>query len=150
MMGFRCFAAAVCAFVFVISTSAADKWTSVRSQNFLLVGNATEAQIRRVGRNLEQFRAAFALLFPAAGQQASTGTTVIVFKDDPSFRPYKPLYEGKPANLAGFFQAGSDINFIALTGDTQTPRIIYHEFLHSMTRDSNQRMPTWAMEGLAE
>src|SRR5262245_25511956 len=39
-------------------TYAADKWLSVRSKNFLLVGNASEATIKRVGRELEEFRTA--------------------------------------------------------------------------------------------
>src|SRR5438093_7692512 len=114
---------------------AADKWISLRSKNFLLVGNASESQIRRVGRNLEEFRAAFGQLFPAITQKNPPPITVIVFKDDNSFRPFKPVYQGKPANVSGFFQAGNDVNFIALTGDTQTPHVIYHEFVHALTKD---------------
>ncbi len=132
------------------SLDAADKWLSIRSKNFLLVGNGSESQIRRVGRNLEEFRAGFAVLFPSTGQQSSPPITVIVFKDDASFRPFKPLYEGKPANVAGYFQAGSDANYIALTGDTETPRVIYHEFVHSLTKDAASSLPLWASEGLAE
>src|SRR5688572_20385511 len=85
---------------------AADKWLSVRSRNFLLVGSGSESQIRRVGRDLEEFRAAFVSLFPWAGKESMVGTTVVVFRNDQTFRPFKPLYEGKPANVAGFFQAG--------------------------------------------
>jgi len=106
--------------------------------------------MRRVGRNLEEFRAAFASLFPwVREEQASVGTTVVVFKDDSSFRPYKPLYEGKPANVAGYFQAGPDVNFIALTAAAETPHVIYHELVHSFTKDATA-MPLWAGEGLAE
>jgi hypothetical protein len=50
---------------------AADKWVSIRSKNFLLVGTASESQIRRVGRDLEEFREGFAKLFPWAGQQSA-------------------------------------------------------------------------------
>jgi tetratricopeptide (TPR) repeat protein len=132
------------------SARAADKWISVRSQNFLLVGNAGDARIRRVARDLEEFRAAFATLFPGTGKQSSVGTTVIVFKDDGSFKPYKPLYEGKPANISGYFQPGRDMNFIALDSDLDSPKVIYHEFVHQLTRDTTQRLPTWVSEGLAE
>ena len=131
------------------SGHAADKWTSARSKNFLFVGNATESQIRRVGRNLEEFRAGLALLFPAINQKSPLPITVVVFKDDGSFRPFKPLYQGKPANVTGFFQSGTDANFIALSADIQTPHVIYHEFVHSLTRDIVQ-LPPWANEGLAE
>lgn len=129
---------------------AADKWLSIRSKNFLLVGNASESQIRRVGRNLEQFRTAFATLFPAVNKESTTGITVIVFKDDSSFRPFKPLYEGKPANVAGIFQSGNDVNFIALTADQQSPHVIFHEYVHSLTKDATRPLPPWASEGLAE
>src|SRR5215467_12687144 len=129
---------------------AADKWLSIQSKNFLLVGNASESAIRRVGRDLEEFRAAFAAIFPAVGQQASAPITVVVFKDDDSFKPFKPLYQGKPANIAGFFQSGQDINFIALTANTETPRVIYHEFVHFLTKDGTAPLPVWASEGVAE
>src|SRR5689334_18908251 len=94
---------------------AADKWLSVRSKDFLLVGNASESSIKKVARNLEQFRSGFSLLFPVIAQQAPPPITVVVFKDDGSFRPFKPVYRGKPANIAGFFQPGDDMNFMALT-----------------------------------
>src|SRR5882672_4616558 len=129
---------------------AADKWLSVRSRNFLLVGNASESQIRRVGRNLEEFRAGFSMLFPAISRESSSPITVVVFKDDSSFRPFKPLYEGKPANIAGYFMPGSDVDYIGLSADTQTPHVIYHEFVHSLSKDAAAPLPSWAGEGLAE
>jgi len=134
----------------ISNTYAADKWLSIRSKNFILVGNASESAIRRVGRTLEEFKAGYGILFPSAAQQLSPPITVVVFKDDASFRPYKPVYQGKPANVAGFFQAGEDANFIALTADTETPRVIYHEFIHAMTKDTGTPLPAWASEGLAE
>src|SRR5947207_11671422 len=85
------------------SAAAADKWVSVRSKNFLLVGNASASAIRRVARDLEEFRAAFAQVFPGFSRRASEPITVVVFKNDSGFRPYKPLYRGKPASLAGFY-----------------------------------------------
>ena len=50
---------------------AADKWLSIRSKNFLLVGNAGESDIRRVGRTLEEFRSALAMMFPKMEQNSS-------------------------------------------------------------------------------
>jgi len=129
---------------------AADKWLSVRSRNFLLVGNASESQIRKVGRNFEEFRAAMATLFPGIGQDSTIGTTVVVFRNDVSFRPFKPLYEGKPANIGGIFIGDSDLNSIALTVDRPSTDVIYHEFVHSLTKQSGTPMPPWVSEGIAE
>src|SRR2546430_10344290 len=91
--------------------SARDTWTSVRSKNFLLIGNASEKEIRQVGTRLEQFRYVFMQLFPKANLNTPVPTTVIVFKSDSSYKPFKPLYQGKTNdNVAGYFQQGEDVN----------------------------------------
>jgi hypothetical protein len=59
------------------NTETADKWLRIRSKNFLLVGNASESSIRRVGRTLEEFGAGVALIFPAIAQQTSPPITVL-------------------------------------------------------------------------
>src|SRR5262245_24097969 len=94
--------------IYTCPSYSADKWLSIHSTNFLLVGNASESSIRRVSRELEEFRTALAMIFPRVNQPSSVGTTVIVFKDDASFKPYKPLYQGKAGNVAGYFQARSE------------------------------------------
>src|ERR1700694_3157038 len=94
----------------VVPVSAKDTWTSVRSKSFLLIGNASEKEIRQVGVRLEQFREVFSRLFPKINFSSPVPTTVIVFKSDGSYRPFKPS-----ANTAGYFQAGLDINYITLT-----------------------------------
>src|SRR5262245_1620021 len=98
-------------FVFAMPAAAADKWTTVRSKHFLLVGSASENEIRDVAENLELFRAAYSRFFTLQEKAASVGTTVVVFKTDDAFRPFKPVYQGKPANIAGFFQGGQDVNY---------------------------------------
>ena len=55
---------------------AADKWLSIQTKNFLLVGNAGESDIRRVGRTLEEFRSAVAMTFPKIAR-AKRGETVV-------------------------------------------------------------------------
>jgi tetratricopeptide (TPR) repeat protein len=134
----------------VRTAGAADKWMRVRSRNFLVVGSASEARLKQVAGELERFRAAFAVLFPAADRKATSDTTVIVFRNDSAFRPFKPVYEGKPANVSGYFQSGGARSFIALNGDVDTPSLIYHEFVHALSADATQRLPAWVSEGLAE
>ncbi|MDQ3821096.1 MAG: hypothetical protein M3362_25905, partial [Acidobacteriota bacterium] len=63
-----------------ITASAKDTWTSVRSQNFFLVGNASEKEIRQVATRLEQFRDVFKRLFSKINFTSPVPTTVIVFK----------------------------------------------------------------------
>ncbi|MEK6280036.1 MAG: tetratricopeptide repeat protein [Acidobacteriota bacterium] len=126
-----------------------EEWVSVRSQNFLLVGNASEKQIRRVGVRLEQFRAAFARLFGKTNLDSHSPVTVIIFNSHESYRPFKP----KP-NTAGFFQSNPHINYITLTTEAhggQDPyTVVYHEYTHLLVNTINANMPTWFDEGLAE
>ena len=131
--------------------SAKDTWTSVRSKNFLLVGNANEKDIRQVGVRLEQFREVFSRLFTNLNVNSPVPTTVVVFKNDESYRPFKPN-----ANTAGYFQPGPDVNYITLKlsgdfGSEQDPfAIIFHEYTHLLVRNTSGNVPTWFNEGLAE
>jgi len=128
---------------------AADKWTRVQSRNFTLVGNASENEIRDVAEGLEVFRTAFSRFFTVK-EGSSTSTTVIVFRSDQAFKPFKPTYQGKPANIAGYFQPGTDMNLIVLAADMETPRVIYHEYVHRLMSDNMGSLPLWFQEGFAE
>ena len=133
----------------VVPVSAKDTWTSVRSKNFLLIGNTSEKEIRQVGVRLEQFREVFSHLFTKVNFSSPVPTTVIVFKSDGSFRPFKPS-----ANTAGYFQAGTDVNYIALTtevhGEQDPFKVIFHEYTHLLVNNTVGNVPVWFNEGLAE
>jgi tetratricopeptide (TPR) repeat protein len=130
--------------------SAKDNWLMVRSKNFLLVGNAGEKEIRQAGMRLEQFREVFSRLFTGANVKSPVPTTVIVFKSDSSYRPFKPI-----PNVAGYFQPGPDVNYITLTTEYRgveqnTFSIIFHEYTHLLVNATSGNVPTWFNEGLAE
>lgn len=143
-----CFLAVVCSYAPV---SAKDTWTSVRSKNFLLVGNASEKDIRQVGVRLEQFREVFSRLFTTLNVNSPVPTTVVVFKNDDSYRPFKPN-----ENTAGYFQPGPDVNYITLklTKELRSEQdpftIIFHEYTHLLVKNTSGNVPTWFNEGLAE
>ena len=143
-----CFLAIVCP---PTPVSAKDSWTSVRSKNFLLLGNASEKEIRQVGVRLEQFREVFSQLFTTMKINSPVPTTVIVFKNDSSYKPFK-----LSANNAGYFQPGPDVNYIALNIETNSRSeqdpfyIIFHEYTHLLVNNTSGNVPTWFNEGLAE
>jgi hypothetical protein len=95
---------------------AKDEWIQVKSKNFLLIGNASEKDIRRVGTRLEQFRETFRQLFANTNLTASIPTNVIVFKSGAAYKPFKPKRaDGKlDTFVAGFFQPGEE-NYITLS-----------------------------------
>ena len=129
-----------------VPTQAKDNWTTVHSKNFLLVGNASEKEIRQVATRLEQFRDVFTRLFGNAKFNSPVPTTVIVFKSMGSYKPFNP------GNNAGYFQKGQDVNYITLTTDsTQNPySVIYHEYVHLLVDNTSGNVPLWFNEGLAE
>jgi tetratricopeptide (TPR) repeat protein len=132
------------------SVQATETWNVVRSKNFTLVGNGGESHIRKVAKRLEQFRTVFGSSFPDSSLNSAVPTTVIVFKNDSSFKPYK-----FKQHEVGYFQAGEDVNYIALStesaSDTQPFRIIFHEYVHLLVNNMmGETAPLWFNEGLAE
>ena len=140
-----------------VAVNAADKWISIRSKNFNLIGNGNEKDLRGVATKLEQFRETFRLLFPKVDFTGSVETNVIVFKDDRSYRPFKPKRADGKADewVAGYFQSGEDVNYITLSTegkDEDTYGTIFHEYVHFMidTHFGKAQVPPWFNEGLAE
>ena len=128
-------------------TQAKDTWISVRTKNFTLVGNASEKEIRQVATRLEQFRDVFTRLLKGAKFETPVPTTVIVFKNMSSYKPFNI------GNNAGYFQKGDDVNYITLSTELggQNPySIIYHEFVHLLVDNNLGNVPPWFNEGLAE
>ena len=70
-------------------------WRQMRSANFYLIGDVGEGDLRRVAGRLEQFRAAVGMILPKATMTAATPTTVMVFRSNRNYEPFKPLYNGK-------------------------------------------------------
>ena len=131
------------------TVSAKDTWVSVRTKNFFLLGNANEKDIRKVGLKLEQFREVFTRLFPKLKFNTPVPTTVIVFKSHSSYAPFKT----RP-NTAGYFQPGTDVNYITLTtelyGQQDPFTVIFHEYTHLLVENTFEKVPVWFNEGLAE
>src|SRR5262245_24291836 len=144
-------AVAVCLLLLIaqpVTVSAKDTWVSIRTKNFFMIGNENEKEIRKVALKLEQFREVFTYLFPNIQFNTPVPTTVIVFKSDSSYAPFKPS-----ANTAGYFQSGEDVNYITLTTELQTMdpfNVIFHEYTHLLVNNTFKNAPVWFNEGLAE
>jgi tetratricopeptide (TPR) repeat protein len=136
------------------SSLAKDNWTRIQSKNFIFVGNAGESEMRRFALRLEQFRQVIALLLPNNRLSTSVPTTVVIFKSDDSFQPFKPKYKGKTVNqVAGYFLSGADGNYIALTTETRSAdpyHVIFHELTHFLVDRNIPNAPVWLNEGIAE
>lgn len=134
-----------------------DNWISVRSKNFRIAGNAPEIDLRSAANRLEEFRWAFARLYPQLKLDNGRPTQIVIFKDAASYSAYLPKRpdDSPDEGVAGYFQSGEDINYItfaAAAGGENPFSTAVHEYVHSII-DSNfdgPNLPPWLNEGLAE
>lgn len=136
------------------SASAKENWSVAHSKNFTVAGNASESDLRKMATKLELFRYVVSLYLPGAKISTPVPTTIILFKDDYSFDPFKPQYKGKTKkNVAGYFRGGEDINYIVLSkeyGTSGALRLILHEYEHFIIHNTIPNAPAWLNEGFAE
>jgi predicted Zn-dependent protease len=138
-------------FVFESRCVAKDRWVSVRSEHFTVIGNARESDVREASVRLEEYYDVLVRLF--SDLPSSVPTTVFVFRNDESFKPFKPLYQGKPTQVAGYFQPGRDLNYIAFSAERKgnSPyRTVFHELIHLFIDNRLRGVPLCFSEGLAE
>lgn len=128
-----------------------DRWIQVDTTNFTLFSNASPATAKNVGEALEQFRAVLAQL--TTGQlNAPVPTLIYVFGDDRSFKPYKPIRDGKPAELSSLFQPQQHANYISINGSlrNQTSKSVYTTYAFHFLHNNLPGLPLWFNRGLAE
>ncbi len=138
-----------------VAEAARDEWRYVRTENFEMLSQASEKKTRKIVVELEQFRASFVSTFrlrPAHEPRV----TVILFDSDRRFTPYKPIYQGQPKEVSGYFIGGDDETVIALNldveldEDSSPAETIFHEYVHLLLHTRGLKLPTWLNEGLAE
>ena len=125
-------------------------WFEARTAHFRIYSCGSTQAVARLAARLEQFRDGYSLL---AGVQAVASPPIIVmaFPDYASKKPFLPLYQDKPENLAGFFVRGSDENLIGLhLAGADSLQRIFHEYAHLLMRHNAPFWPMWLNEGMAE
>ena len=130
----------------------AAQWVRVETPNFVVFGEVGEKRTREVAAEFERFREALGRVLAGAATKAPVPTTVVVFDNRRSFEPYRPLYNGKPIELAGVFSSDRDVNRVALALEDreQGLRTIFHEYVHLVASNVTNGLPVWLDEGLAE
>jgi len=153
----RPFAAVCLAFVSLLlcAGSAEGKgWTSARSENFVVVSNAGEAEAGRAATRLEELRAIFSRLRAHDGFDVSIPVTVILFENDGDYEFFKPTYGGDlRRDVAGYFQFSPDVNYITLSqsgGGRDPLHVLFHEYVHALVKNNYAGAPIWFNEGLAQ
>lgn len=127
-------------------------WFVVHSAHFNIYSCGSVRDTYRLAGQLEQFCRAYSSL-AGADAVASPPIIVLAFPDHDSMKPFLPLYNGQPGNIAGFFTRGSDENLIVLSlpsADSPDMDIIFHEYAHLLFRRNEEAWPLWLKEGMAE
>src|ERR1051325_7736976 len=117
-----------------------------------IIRNADEAATRELALKMGQFHFVVSNI-ANINTNSFLPVTVIVFKNDASFRPYKPLYNGVPASISGYFQQGQDENIIALdigADKAYSLEVIFREYTHLISSYAPRDWPLWFREGIAE
>lgn len=129
-----------------------EAWIELRSPHFTLFSNTSEWATRRIALDLEQLRSALSQLNPQLQLTSPVPTWIHVFRDTSSFQPYKPLYQGRPLSLEGYFLSHPYGNYVGINADPRgkPTQILYHEYLHDVLRHNFPDIPLWFNEGLAE
>ncbi|ATC65045.1 hypothetical protein CMV30_14350 [Nibricoccus aquaticus] len=131
----------------------AREWIYTNTGHFEVFTNSRPRDASVLIGRLEQFRENFLRILPGAPFREPR-VTVVIFDSERDFRPYKPLYKGKPKeDLAGVFQGFPDEVVIALTTEMdleQTIPVIFHEYVHLLMHARGYRLPPWLNEGVAE
>ena len=133
-----------------------EKWLRVETAHLTLFSNASEAATVRIGTSIEVFRAALARIGPSLRADSPLPTSVFVFRDDLSFRPYKPRQKGRragaPMNISGYFVKHRDGNYVGVdaTPASNPWSVIYHEYFHFFLFNNFTDIPLWFSEGIAE
>ena len=128
------------------------QWVEVRSPNFSVITDAGEHRGREVALRFEQMRAAFGTLMTKAKVNIPVPLQIVAFRNTKEMRQVAPLFHGKPTQVAGLFQGGSDRSFIMLDLSTDNPwSTVFHEYAHQLMNGNVQtESDPWFEEGFAE
>ncbi len=128
------------------------QWVEVRSPNFSVVTDAGEKRGREVAMRFEQMRAVFGALMTKANVNLPIPLQIVAFRNTKEMRQVAPLFNGKPTQVAGLFQGGTDRSFIMLDMSVENPwTVVFHEYAHELMNGNLQgEVDPWFQEGFAE
>ncbi len=129
-----------------------SEWGEVRSPNFSVVTDAGEKRGREVAMRFEQMRSVFGTLMTKERVNLPIPLQIVAFRNTKEMRQVAPLFNGKPTEMAGLFQGGSDRGFIMLDLSVESPwAVVFHEYAHQlMNGNLGLTFAPWFEEGFAE
>jgi Flp pilus assembly protein TadD len=143
---------AECVLLSAIAWAGDVRWVEVRSPRFSVITDAGEKRGREVALRFEQMRAVFGKLLVKAKVSQTVPLQIVAFRNTKEMRQFAPLWHGKPTEVAGLFQGGSDRSYIMLDLSVFDPyAVVFHEYAHQLLNANlGFGTPLWFDEGFAE
>jgi hypothetical protein len=130
-------------------------WIEVHSPRFTVVTNSSEKQGRRIAGQFERMRNVFQQSYPQLEDDLESQVFILAVTKAEQFRALEPgtyhLRNSLP--LHGIFVGAADKNYILMRLDAEAGNpypVVYHEYAHLFFHQSEESMPLWLNEGLAE
>ena len=135
-----------------IAAPAEAQWRRLDSPNFVVIGDTSTGRLRDVALEFEGFRETLVRVLGPRMTASATPTVVYVFPNQTAIEPFRPRYNGKPVDVGGLTLHGRDFNIMAIIDDDHPQRLraIFHEYTHLLIANSEQIIPLWLNEGIAE
>ena len=137
------------------SSALSRDWKRITAAGIEAMGNARDADIQRALREIAVFRSTLDVLMPGLTLTAPEPTSLIVFRDHPSFTEFAPR-DGRgrrQLNVGGYFMSAPDRHYLVLpiyTDRQATFQTVFHEYMHFVISRNFRDVPRWLNEGLAE
>ena len=132
------------------SSSQQQHWMEVHSNHFVVLTDMDTNHARAVAYRFEQMHYVFGAVMQKSAVNLPVPLQIIGFRSRAELLQYAPLYQGKPVDMAGFFEASPDRDFIALDLSTDDWSTALHEYTHALVHANFPPVPAWFDEGLAE
>src|SRR5215471_13917372 len=135
-----------------VARAEGQQWVEVRSPHFSVATDAGEKRGREVAVRFEQMRAVFAAVMTKVNVNNPVPLQIVAFRNTKEMRQFAPLWHGKPTEVSGLFQGGSDRSFIMLDMSVENPwQVVFHEYAHQLMNGVLSRpLDPWFEEGFAE
>lgn len=124
-----------------------------QTENFELVGNASDEKFREIAGKLESFKAEFFGLFALEKTAPRVAENVLIFDSEGDCRNYFPAK--KERGLQNSFVEGADANYFLICLDQHQKadlRKIYHDYSHYLIKNQvgKNKIPVWLNEGISK
>lgn len=135
-------------------TMAAERgWRTVTTPHYRVVSQQDDRDTAMWMKDFDQFILSTTDVLQM-DLKAMPPLTVVLFKDDKDYSPYKLLLpNGQTANVAGQFSRRPTWSMIGMAyraSDEYQRRVIFHEATHWLMSADQARQPAWFVEGIAE